>query len=111
MLLVYKCLHGDLSYSPDDLGLSLVTSCARGSGIRQRRQPLRGNICASLFCHRTAATWNKLPVSVLTCTSLRALKLKIYNRLDLFDIQRSKVDAQTFNLFRLLICFVIIDCF
>ena len=93
MLLVYKCLHGDLNWSPSDLGFSLVTSCTRGSRtrcLRLCRQPVRGNICASLFYHRAAASWNRMPVCVVTSTSQWAFKIKLYNYL--FDIQCSNVD-------------------
>ena len=84
MLTVYRCLHGDFNCSPSDLDLSLVTSCTRRYSLRLRRQPVRGSIFAPLFCHIAAAIWNRLPTSVVTCTSLRAFKLKLYNHL--FDI-------------------------
>ena len=84
--LVYKCLLGYLNCSPSDLGLPIVTLCTRGSGLCLCRQPVRNCICASLFSHRAAALWNRLPVSAVTCTSLRTFKLKFYVTYLIFSV-------------------------
>jgi hypothetical protein len=74
MKTVYKYMHNKMSCSPADLGLQLVSSLTRGSGVRlnQLRAPTR--TCAGHFACTAPSQWNKLPTSIVNSQSINSFK-------------------------------------
>jgi hypothetical protein len=78
MIFVFKAVRGLINCSLKDLGLQLSHSNTRGHGIRlvQRRAPSR--VASNLFAFRVPSRWNKLPLSITSCATLRTFKLKLW---------------------------------
>jgi hypothetical protein len=74
MVTIYKCLHGMMNCSPASLGLQLVDSVTRGSGMRLRQLRAPTSACAAHFACRAPSEWNKLPVGVVSCKTVSSFK-------------------------------------
>jgi hypothetical protein len=84
MVFIYKCMHGLVNFPAIELGLELNVSNTRSNGCRlyQRHSNSATN---ALFSVRATSMWNKLPVNIVSCTSLKSFKQSLYNYL--FSLQ------------------------
>ena len=74
MLYIFKVLHHKIDCSLANLGLTLQQSKTRGNNLNFVQRRATSKLCASLFPHRAASSWNKLPLNVLNVKSIHSFK-------------------------------------
>ena len=81
MLYIFKVLHHKIDCSLANLGLTLLQSKTRGNNLNFVQRRATSKLCASLFPHRTASSWNKLPLKALNVKSIHSFKQSVYKYL------------------------------
>ena len=81
MLYIFKVLHHKIDCSLANLGLTLLQSKTRRNNLNFVQRRATSKLCASLFFHRAASSWNKLPLNVLNVKSIHSLKQSVYRYL------------------------------
>lgn len=74
MVLLFRCLHGQLGVIPAQLGISTTSSCTRGNGTLLEQRRATSKVTDKLFCVRVPPLWNKLPRHVTECKCLSSFK-------------------------------------
>jgi exonuclease III len=74
MVLLFRCLHGQLGVIPAQLGISTTSSCTRGNGTLLKQRRATSKVTDKLFCVRVPPLWNKLPRHVTECKCLSSFK-------------------------------------
>ena len=81
MLYIFKVLYHKIDCSLANLGLTLLQSKARRNNLNFVQRRATSKLCAALFPHRAASSWNKLPLNVLNVKSIHSFKESVYNYL------------------------------
>ncbi len=81
LVLTYKCLHGILAVSHQSLGLQLSQAPTRAGGLRLVHYKPKSKIIAQCFQSRIPPLWNNLPLSVVSCRTLRTFKAALAKHL------------------------------
>ena len=81
MLYIFKVPHHKINCSLANLGLTLLQSKTRGNNLNFVQRRATSKLCASLFPHRAASSWNKLPLNVLNVKSIHSFKQSVYKYL------------------------------
>jgi Reverse transcriptase (RNA-dependent DNA polymerase)/Endonuclease-reverse transcriptase len=81
LVLTYKALHGLLSCPSADLGLNLMVSTTRGSGLSLRQRLQVSKAASALFPFRVPSIWNKLPRTIIASANLTQFKHNVLNYL------------------------------
>ena len=78
--LVYKIVNNlvDLPFE-DMFSFDNVIYNLRGNSLKLMPPPICGNVRSSFFSHRMVGTWNFLPDSVVTASSINSFKKKLEN--------------------------------
>ena len=81
MLYIFKVLHHKIDCSLENLGPTLLQSKTRGNNLNFVQHRATSKLCASLFSHHAASSWNKLPLNVLNVKSIYSFKQSVYKYL------------------------------
>ena len=78
---IFKVLHYKIDCSLANLGLTLLQSKTRGNNLNFVQRRATSKLCASLFPHSAASSWNKLPLNVYNVKSIYSFKQSVYKYL------------------------------
>ena len=81
MLYIFKVLHQKINCSLANLVLTLLQSKTRGNKLNFVQRRATSKLCTSLFPHRAAFSWNKLPLNFLNVKSIHNFKQSVYKYL------------------------------
>ena len=81
VLYLFKVLHHKIDCSLTNLELTLLQSETRENNLNFVQRRATSKLCASLFPHHAASSWNKLPLNVLNVKSIHSFKQSVYNYL------------------------------
>ena len=81
MLYIFKVLHHKINCSLANLRLTLLQSKTRGNNLTFVQRGATSKLCASLFPHHAASSWNKLPLNALNVKSIHSFKQSVYKYL------------------------------
>ena len=77
LVYIYKFTHGLPDCAAKDVGLHIAKNITRESGVRlYHLRPLNAK-SAAMFNFRAARGWNALPMTIVSCKSLKTFKKKL----------------------------------
>ena len=77
MLYIFKVPHHKIDCSLANLGFTLLQSKTRGKNLNFVQRRATSKLYASLFPHRAASSWNKLPLNALNVKSIHSFKQSV----------------------------------
>ena len=83
LVTAFKAIHGGWA---SDFGLSLSEASTRSRGIRLLQRRANSKLSSNMFLCRVPSMWNKLPVEILTCSSLPGFKKLLKKHLFLSQV-------------------------
>ena len=74
MLYIFKVLHHEIECSLANLGLTLLQPKTKGNNLNFVLRRATSKLCALMFPHCAASSWNKLPLNVHNIKSIHSFK-------------------------------------